>query len=505
MRLFERLKHRRAIFYVLSFVIIGAMSFAAGSVLASPSREEAPQQPVPLDRDPVPEASVESAYSLQDSFRQVAEAVLPVVVEVNVVEVVRQQLPEFGSPFDFFFGPRDNQQDPQEREFRRPGLGSGVIVRKDGKTVYVLTNTHVAGNAEEINVVLYDGREYEATIVGADSRLDLALLEFEAKDEIPLAVLGNSDDIYVGDWALAVGNPYGFESTVTAGIISAVSREATPGMQISGFTNYIQTDAAINPGNSGGALVNLEGEIIGINTWIASQSGGSVGVGFAIPVNIAKRAIDDFLSEGRITYGWLGVSIQDPGPNTLPGVAADLGIEGMDGSLVINVYTDSPAAKSGIQPGDFIVEVGNTEIENSNHLTRVVGNLKPGASTEFTFLRGGRRQNVDVTLETRLPEEELAQASNLWPGMTVVGLTDEIRSRLELSSDMQGVVIASVYPGTTAEQVGFKGGDIVTAIERKQIDGPADFYRAVGDPASDEVMFRITRQGKEMLLGLVRQ
>ena len=505
MRFIERLKRRRAIFYVLSFVIIGALSFAAGSVLASPSREEAPEQPVPLSREPVPEASIESAYSLQDSFRQVAEKVLPVVVEVNVVEVVRQQMPEFGSPFDFFFGPRDNQQQPQEREFRRPGLGSGVIVRKDGRNVYVLTNAHVAGNADEINVVLYDGREYEATIVGADERLDLALVEFETNDDVPIAVLGNSDSIYVGDWALAVGNPYGFESTVTAGIISAVSREATPGMQISGFTNYIQTDAAINPGNSGGALVNLAGEIIGINTWIASQSGGSVGIGFAIPINIARRAVEDFISEGRVTYGWLGVSIQDPGPNTLPGVAEDLGIEGMEGSLVINVYTDSPAAKSGIQPGDFIIEVGDTEIEDSNHLTRVVGNLDPGASTEFTFLRGGDRRSVDVTLETRLPEEELAQASNLWPGMTVIGITDEIRSRLELPSNTDGVIIAAVFPGTAAEQVGFQGGDVITAIERRRIDGAADFYRAINDTASEEVMFRITREGKEMLLGLVRQ
>ncbi|MDR3200528.1 MAG: trypsin-like peptidase domain-containing protein, partial [Spirochaetales bacterium] len=218
----------------------------------------------------------------QNSLRKIAQKTLPVVVEVNVVQVVKQQIPSFsfGSPFEFFFGkPKEDEPKNREREFRQPGLGSGVIIRKNGEKVYVLTNNHVAGEANEISVKLNDGREYEAKLLGADSRRDLALLVFETKDAVPVAALGDSDKVQVGDWALALGNPLGFESTITFGIVSAVGRRPMPGMEVGNFTDYIQTDASINRGNSGGALVNSRGEVIGINTWIASQSGGSVGLG----------------------------------------------------------------------------------------------------------------------------------------------------------------------------------------------------------------------------------
>ena len=241
-------------------------------------------------------------------------------------------MPSFSNPFDFFFrGPRGNNEEGEKREYKRPGLGSGVIVKKDSNNVYVLTNNHVAGTADEIKVKLNDGREYDAKRIGNDPRTDLALIKFESSENIPVADLGNSEHLEVGDIVLAVGNPFGFESTVTMGIVSALGRETLSGSSIAGFTDYIQTDASINPGNSGGALVNLKGEIVGINTWIASQSGGSVGVGFAIPINNAKKAIEDFISTGKVVYGWLGVSIGDADEKMFPDIRKSLDLGNKNG------------------------------------------------------------------------------------------------------------------------------------------------------------------------------
>jgi serine protease Do len=453
----------------------------------------------------VPPADLSTAYSLQDSFRNVAENVLPVVVEVNVVEVIKQKTPQFSSPFDFLFGPNDRQEgDSQEREYRRPGLGSGVIVRKVGEKVYVLTNSHVVGQGDEISVALYDGREFEAKIIGKDDRLDLSLIEFDTGEDVPVATLGDSDALYVGDWVLAVGNPYGFESTVTAGIVSALGRRPDANMRVSSFTDYIQTDAAINPGNSGGALVNLKGEIVGLNTWIASQSGGSVGVGFAIPINNAKKAIEDFIERGSVEYGWLGVSIQDPADKIMPGVAEDLGLENKKGSLVVNVYENSPAVKGGFLPGDFITKVGKTKITDSNHLTRVVGNLPPNEEIKFEIIRYKQSKTLNITLEVRKSEEELAKATNLWPGITPVGLSDEIREQLKLPEEIQGAVIGNVFPNTPAAKVGLKSGDIVVSIDKKGVANVLDFYKVLNETPGNEVMFRVYREGNEMLLGLVK-
>lgn len=434
------------------------------------------------------------------SFREVAEQVLPVVVEINTVEVIRQTVPQFPSPWDFFFGPRQ-QQEPQEREFRRPGLGSGVIVRRDGATVYVLTNNHVVGDAREISVKLYDGRDFEGEIVGKDSRTDLALVKFETRDEVPIARLGDSDSLYVGDWVLAVGNPLGFESTVTAGIVSALGRRPQPGSPIAGFTDYIQTDASINPGNSGGALADIHGKIVGINTWIASRSGGSVGLGFAIPINNAKRAIQDFIETGSIAYGWLGVSIQDVSPQSMPGLGEDLGIEEQQGALVMNVHRDSPAATAGIRPGDFVVQIDNTAITDSTQMTRVVGNIQPGRRAGFTLIRDGRRMTVGVTLDRRGTEDEVAAPSGMWPGMAVVPLTGSMREARNIEDDVTGVLIASVMQEGPAAIAGLRNGDVVTQVNGTQVRSARDFYRAL-DAARGEILFRVNRQGVRVVVGM---
>ncbi|TVR02277.1 MAG: Do family serine endopeptidase [Spirochaetaceae bacterium] len=438
------------------------------------------------------------------SFRGVAQNVLPVVVEINTVEVVRQQVPRFQSPFDFFFGPRSpqqQQQQPEEREFRRPGLGSGVIVQREGNSVYVITNNHVVGQAGEISLRLYDGREFSAETVGRDPRTDLALVKFETSDEVPIARLGDSDDLYVGDWVLAVGNPFGFESTVTAGIVSALGRRPQPGSPIAGFTDFIQTDASINPGNSGGALADMDGNIVGINTWIASRSGGSVGLGFAIPINTARRAITDFIEIGQVVYGWLGVSIGDVSPQAMPGLDEDLGVAGRQGALVMSVHRGSPAARGGIRPGDFVTQIDNTRITDATQMTRVVGNLPPGRQTAFRLIRNGQERTVNVTLDRRGTEEQVADGSQIWPGMTIAPLTDTLRQARNIGDDVEGLLILNVVPESPAAIAGLRPGDVISQVGDSHVRTAREFYRVLSQ-ARGEILFRVTRQGVRVVAGM---
>jgi serine protease Do len=496
---------------LLVLLIIAAVAFFAGRSSESGAADDyqlvSGQPETEESRSPPPRQSnlteeelkdLNAARSLQNTFRRVAQEVLPVVVQINTVQVVTQEDPQ--NPFEFFFGPRQDQD--QEREFRRPGLGSGVLVRRDGNTVYALTNNHVVGDASEILVTLSDEREFDAEIVGKDARTDLALVRFETSEELPLARLGDSDTLGVGDWVMAIGNPFGFESTVTAGIVSAVGRRAAPGSPIAGFTDYIQTDASVNPGNSGGALVNLNAEIIGINTWIASRTGGSVGLGFAIPINNAKRAIEDFISEGRIVYGWLGVSIQDVSEDVLPQLAEELGIDGTGGALVINVHRGAPAEQSGLRPGDFITRVGETNVDDSVELTRVIGNIEPGRSVSFGYIRNGEERSASVTLERRGTEEEVSDSSDLWPGMLTVGITDELRQQRQVPRNVEGVIVASVVPESPAAVAGVRGGDIIVSVNDNEIDSVQEFYQQINNPGGNEILFRILRQGSRIVVGM---
>ena len=445
-------------------------------------------------------STLATIQEMQQSFRTVAQKVLPTVVEVNVIAVIRQNIPRTLSPFDFFFNPSPGEDQFQEREYRQPGLGSGVIVHRDGNRVYVLTNNHVIGNADEISIRLYDEREFEAKIVGKDERLDLALVEFTTREDVEIAELGDSDALFVGDWVLAIGNPYGFESTVTAGIISALGRRVNPEMAIAGFTEYIQTDAAINQGNSGGALVNIHGEIIGINTWIASQSGGSVGLGFAIPVNTAKRAIHDFLQKGRIVYGWLGVGIADL--YEIPGSAEDLKLGSETGSLIINVYKDSPAHRDGMMPGDFVVSVNNTPIRNKTDFSVAIGNIAPGERALLTLLRNAKQQRISVTLDERDSDESTHSNSNLWPGFVGVKITDEVRASLQLPGSAEGVILAYIAADSPAAKAGLQQGDIVKEVNGKRVPSLSDLYGAVNSAGGRTIEFETIREGRTVRLRL---
>jgi Do/DeqQ family serine protease len=473
--------------------LIGVISFSCSTKLSSNG--------VALAQDESrSKEGIEALENIQYSFRKVAEKVLPVVVEINVVDIVTQDIPEgWGFPFEFFFGPDNGDEDePRKREYRQQGLGSGVIVRQTGNKVYVLTNNHVVGEAEEISVTLYKGKTYTAKLVGKDERKDLALVVFNESKKVPLADIGDSDSCSVGDWALAIGNPLGYAYTVTAGIISALGRRGGPGENISDF---IQTDAAINQGNSGGALVNIRGQVIGINTWIASRTGLYSGYGFAIPINNAKKAIDDFIQFGKVEYGWLGVQISDSNEE----VKKALGIDNIEGSFVSQVFRNSPAYKAGMQPGDYIIKVDDTGIKDTNHLLRVIGEIPGGKNSRFEIIRLGEKETLTVKLGIRPEEKKIAgQNKNLWPGMTVVPITDEIRKRLELSSHIKGVIIALVLDDTPADIAGFQEVDIIKRINDKDIQSIKDFYRALNDTGKKDLMFAFERKGVELKIGLVR-
>ncbi len=449
-------------------------------------------------------SSQQGLEGLQNEFRRVAGSSLPVVVSLDVVDVVEREVNSNQSPFEFFFGrPNErgnNEEEPETREYRQQGLGSGVIVQKTGRTVYILTNHHVAGEADEITVNLYDGRSFSATLVGSDARKDLALIKFETGENIPVAALGDSDETQVGDLVFAVGNPLGFESTFTSGVISAVGRSGVPGLE-GNLTDYIQTDAAINRGNSGGALVNIRGEVIGINTWIASQSGGNIGLGFAIPINNAKKTIQDLIRSGEVEYGWLGISMGDPSEI----IIEDMDLEGEDGSFVYNVYKDSPAMRGGIRPGDLITSIDGEEITGSDKLLQEVAALEPGRTYSFGLIRDGAERTVRVRIASREAEDAIrSNVSNLWPGMTVVGITDDIRRRLDLPRNMGDVMIGAIEQGSPAYAAGFRSGDIIKEMNKSRIDSIRDFYRVFNAEESDELIFKVNRQGTDMILGLVR-
>ena len=458
-----------------------------------------------LDMDELNDTGI---YSLQKAFQLVAAKSLPSVVEINVVEVVQQTLSPYQNPGDLFgqlfpFMQPQTPDQPREQEYKKQGLGSGVIIKRDGNIYYAVTNNHVAGEADEISLRLYDGRTFEGTLTGNDPRTDLALVEFESKEDLPVMSMGDSDSLTVGDIVFAVGNPLGFESTVTQGIISALKRKAQAGSDIADFTDYIQTDAAINPGNSGGALVNLRGELIGLNTWIASNSGGSNGLGFAVPVNTVKRAVSDFIDHGKIQYGWLGVSITDIGQQNSSDLRDDLGLSDRPGSLVLQVFEGSPADKSGVLPGDFIYQVEGVDVTDSDNLTQVIGIHDPDSTLNFKVIRQGRPLDLAVRLETR-DEDAVQGATALWPGLIVQPLNKEIRDQLDLKALQRGLVITNVLKGAKAADAGLAPGDVITEVNDNAVSDLKSFYKALNAEENGQVLFTVLRNGREILLGMKR-
>ena len=415
----------------------------------------------------IPADSLSVVEALQNVFRSVSSEVLKSVVEVDVVETKTRPANPFADIPFFFFG-QPNGDNEGSREYKQSGLGSGVIVRKDGNTYYVLTNEHVAGSADEISVKLYDSREFTCKLVGKDERKDIALLSFESKDDIPVASLGDSDKVQSGDICFAMGTPLGDFGSVTQGIVSATGRD---GSGIGNISDFIQTDAAINQGNSGGPLVNIYGEIIGINTWIASQSGGSQGLGFAIPINNVKKAISDFISDGKVTYGWMGVSLTALDKD----YEKALGIDGKKGAFVAQIFLNSPAAKGGIQAGDFIIALNGKNVKDVDQLVRDVGDLRVGETADFTVIRGGKEIHVSVKIEGR-DDSVVTDNSKLWPGFMAHPITEEIRKEMKLDNSVKGVVVTNVQAKSPAAALRIQNGDIITAVNGKPVTNISEFY-----------------------------
>ncbi len=485
----------RTILAAVVAVILAAVAPLGAAFASGTSEGAAPAAPAATAQEPArtgtaSDADLAALQRMQNSFRAVASKVLPVVVQINVVEVIRQQAPE--GTFDFFFNtPRSGKNG----EFRRPGLGSGVIVRQAGDTVYVLTNNHVVGDAEEISIRLHDQRTFKGELVGKDPRMDLALVKFQAQGDIPVAELGDSDSLQVGDWALAVGNPLGLESTLTAGIVSALGRTQGPAENISDF---IQTDAAINPGNSGGALVNIYGEVVGINTWIASTTGSYIGFGFAIPINNAKKDIDDLVGKGKVEYGWLGVSIQDPPEVT----AQELKLDGLKGGLITNVYRGSPADKGGILPGDYVTRVNQTAIHDTNALVRTVGVLPTGKPSQFTITRYGEKLTLTVTTDVREEDQKiLSNSQNMWPGLLAISSQDASRIQPGIGP---GVVVVSVYENTPAGKAGIQQMDLIQELGGRKITTEMDFFKALNESGAQPAQIRLQRKGAPLSVELKR-
>ncbi len=431
-----------------------------------------------------------AAVQVQEAFRAISAEVLPSIVEVSVeAQSVLGENPDAEVPWDDFF------QDPSEesegpRFYRSNGLGSGVIVERKGDVYYIVTNGHVVGNAHDISVLLADGETLEAELVGKDLRKDLAVLTFKSEKDLYPVKLGDSDKLYVGDWVLAFGSPYGYEQSVSSGIVSALGRHDGPGDNINDF---IQTDASINQGNSGGALVNIRGELVGINTFITTPNGGSIGLGFAIPVNNIKSTLKQLVETGEVRYGWLGVSLGDYSPES----AESLGYPPGGGVLIYQVFTGSPAEKAGLLPGDLILALDGSAISDDEKLVYRVGDKAPGETAEFLVNRLGRKLTVKVVIGERADEDSVkALHGNAVPGFVAAPMTEELRDMMGFPENLEGLPVAEVYPRTPAHSVDLRPGDIIMAVDGVNISNLADLYRLLAGNTRGIPAYKVWREGE---------
>jgi Do/DeqQ family serine protease len=434
-----------------------------------------------------------SVNSQQASYADLVSRVAPAVVTIRSTERARQaqQFPFMDDPsLREFFGNRAPQQQAPERV---QGVGSGVIVNSDG---YILTNHHVVDGALDIRVELTDNRSFKAKLVGSDQPSDLAVLKIEAQN-LPTLSLGDSDKVRVGDFVLAVGNPMGIGQTVTSGIISAKSRQT--GLSDGSFEDFLQTDAAINRGNSGGALVNTTGELVGINSQILSPSGGSIGIGFAIPSNMAKTVMDQLLKTGKVRRGMLGVTIQGVDAD----LASSLDLPTARGAIVTSVAPAGPAEKAGLKRGDVIVSVNNQSVVDPNSLRNLVAGNAPGSTVKVSAVRDGREQNFQVAL-AELPERKAEQSDEDRDlggapttgkyGLTLQSLTAESAQRFGLEANDQGLLVTRVNPDGSAASAGIRPGDLIQEVNRKPVKTFAEFSAAIQQSGARPALLLIKRR-----------
>jgi serine protease Do len=443
-----------------------------------------------------------SPESLAQSFRNVAKVVGPAVVHINVVQEVDPHAGVRGLPFGFDI--------PELTPRPQRGSGSGVIVSPNG---YIVTNNHVVGDASKIEVKLADGRRLKGTVVGTDSETDLAVVKVDATG-LPAASLGDSEALEQGDWVVAIGSPFRLEQTITAGIVSAKGRRVS---SASPYDAFIQTDASINPGNSGGPLVNLRGEVVGINTMIFSQTGTNSGIGFAIPSSMVRKIYEQLVAKGKVSRGYLGVNVQD----VEPAIAESLNLpEGTKGAVVGGVAnSDSPAAKAGLKSGDVITSVNGTSVASSQELTSLVADISPGSTAEVRFLRDGQEQATRVTLAERpsraeltgQPSEEEGQGmanpsrNAGWDklGISVTPLTPDIADQLNVQVPT-GVVVNRVSNAGPAAEAGLRRGDVIHRVGRTAVTSQADYDRAVAQLQSGSTVALQIERGGQMVFVTVQ-
>jgi serine protease Do len=445
----------------------------------------------------ISQQSIDILTKIGNAMAEIAEAVKPTIVNISTTRTIKIQegaSPFFEDPFfRRFFGDQFRQfRMPKER--KAASLGSGVIVDSNG---YILTSNHVVQGAEEIKVTLSDNREFKGKIIGTDPMTDIAVIKIDAKD-LPAIKWGDSEKLRVGETVLAIGSPYGLSQTITSGIVSAVGRA---NVGIADYEDFIQTDAAINPGNSGGALVNVRGELIGINTAIFSTSGGYQGIGFAVPTNMAKTVMDSLIKKGKVIRGWFGVTIQA----LTPELAKQFNLKEDKGALIGDVIEGSPAEKAGLQRGDVIIEYEGKKIDEPYQLRNMVANTAPGQEVEIKIIRENRTETKKVTigeLPAEMQKPSTGEYNNLLKGVTVQDLIPEIYKRFNLPIKLKGVIVSNVAEDSPASMV-LMQGDVIQEINKQKITNFKDYEKVVsGIKPGEDILLFIFRSGSSLYITL---
>lgn len=480
----------KKILTVLVFVLVGVvigLGISSNLNLNTKAYTEEPK---------ISKESIELLSKAGQAMAEVVAATKPAVVNISTTRTIKA--PEIPSPFfddpffRRFFGDEFGHL-RKPREHKQASLGSGVIVNREG---YILTNNHVIKDADEIRVRLSDKREFTGKVIGTDPKTDLAVIKINS-DHLPVIKWGDSDALRVGETVIAIGNPFGLTQTVTSGIVSATGRA---NVGIADYEDFIQTDAAINPGNSGGALINVKGELVGINTAIFSTSGGYQGIGFAIPSNMAKVVMENLIKRGKVIRGWLGVVIQ---PIT-PELAKQFGLKEEKGVLIGDVVEDGPAEKAGIQRGDVIIEYDGKEVSEPTALRNMVANTQPGKEVKVKIIREGKEKTLQVTI-AELPaqmQKVPGRADNLLRGIIVQNLTPDLRKLLFIPKRITGVVVSDIEEGSPAERV-LSVNDVIMEINRKRINNVKDFENIVSEIKPDQdILLLIFRSGSAIYVTL---
>ena len=487
--IFQHLSNR-----VAGLALAGAVALAGSAVAFSQKPKSETFTSPPVDERPI--ARQLGGHS---SFAPVVQKVAPGVVKVFTMTKAHNTSFRGAPGGDMddlmrrFFGDQPGGRGPR-RNFdvpRQEGIGSGVIVTKDG---YVLTNNHVVDGADEVKVALQDGREFTAKVVGRDPKTDVAVIKIDAGN-LPSVPMANSDNVQVGDVVLAVGNPFGIGQSVTTGIVSATGRGGTIGLD---YEDFIQTDAAINPGNSGGALVDTEGRLIGINTAILSRTGGNQGIGFAIPANLARDVMGSLVQDGRVTRGYVGVMIQD----VTPALAQEFKLKDSKGALVSDVTPSSPAEKAGLKGGDLILDFNGRKVSDSRHLKLEVARVKPGQSVPVTILRDGASKKLQITVKEIPGTEHLAGNDNsktdetgTLNGVGVADLDPQVRQQFEIPAHVRGAVITQVEPGSASAEAGLQPGDVIQEINRHPVKNAEEAVKMTETADAKRSLLRVWRNG----------